>query len=228
MNRIKFITLAAGSSLAMAFTISCSNENELLTDSRDGKVYRTVKIGKQTWMAENLNYSDADSIGRCYDDEPSNCEKYGKLYDWDAAMKACPKGWHLPSYGEWDTLYEHIGAGKMLYFDIDKKLKTKSGWTKETREDDEDRTLKLNNGTDDYGFTALPAGIRFCVPIYDKIIDDKMVGCLDDKFEALGQKCSWWTATEKGNNKARYWSIEWSRTDLFHKMVLMSVRCIKD
>mgnify|MGYP003552670525 CR=1 FL=1 len=87
-----------------------------LTDPRDGKTYKIVKIGNQTWMAENLNVKTKDSW--CYDDEESNCKKYGRLYTRRAAMKACPSGWHLPSKSEFETLIEAVGgkseAGKML------------------------------------------------------------------------------------------------------------------
>jgi len=112
------------------------------TDSRDGKRYRTVRIGTQTWMAENLNYTTSNSW--CYDDDPSNCTKYGRLYTWDAAMSACPSGWHLPSDVEWDILLAAVGgastAGTML--------KSTTGWS------------DGGNGADVYGFSALPGGWR--------------------------------------------------------------------
>ena len=116
----------------------------ILTDSRDGQTYRTVKIGNQVWMAENLNYETANSY--CYKDSVSNCTKYGRLYTWAAAKIACPSGWHLPTEVEFKELVATVGgsstAGKML--------KSTSGW-----DDDEGES---GNGTDAYLFTALPAG----------------------------------------------------------------------
>ena len=116
-----------------------------MTDPRNGKSYKTVKIGKQTWMAQNLNYKMDDSF--CYDNRAVNCAKYGSLYEWADAMNACPAGWHLPTKAEWDTLISNAGgallAGKML--------KSKRGW----------KSLKgknFGNGTDAFGFSALPAG----------------------------------------------------------------------
>jgi hypothetical protein len=80
----------------------------VMVDSRDGQTYKTVTIGTQIWMAENLNYETTNSY--CYDDDPSNCSKYGRLYTWAAATKACPIGWHLPSDDEWNTLFTAVGG----------------------------------------------------------------------------------------------------------------------
>ncbi|ACX76058.1 conserved domain protein [Fibrobacter succinogenes subsp. succinogenes S85] len=114
----------------------------ILTDSRDGQIYKTVKIGDQIWMAENLNYETADSY--CYKDSTSNCSKYGRLYIWAAAKSVCPADWHLPSETEWETLFNSVGgqltAGKVL--------KSKSDWAGN------------GDGSDSFSFSSLPAGYR--------------------------------------------------------------------
>ncbi|WP_176495017.1 FISUMP domain-containing protein [Fibrobacter sp. UWT3] len=132
-----------------------------LVDNRDGQTYKTVKIGTQTWMAENLNYKVDSSF--CYNNEESYCSKYGRLYSWAAAVGkseaecgygyicslpsgkirgVCPEGWHLPDSTEWNVLFDAVGVKKIGT----KVLKSMSGWD--------------NNGSDAYGFSALPAGLR--------------------------------------------------------------------
>lgn len=113
---------------------------DTFTDARDGQTYRTVTIGSQIWMAENLNYKVDGS--RCYGDSIENCTKYGRYYTWVAAQEACPQGWHLPNEREWSTLLDIAGD----------KLQSTSGWAKDNYE------YGYNfNGNDDYGFTALPS-----------------------------------------------------------------------
>ena len=108
-------------------------------DSRDGQSYKTVTIGSQTWMAQNLNYKSANS--HCYKDKASNCTKYGRLYTWDAATTACPSGWHLPTKAEFEMLVAAVGGESTAGI----KLKSTRGWR------------NSDNGTDDYSFSALPA-----------------------------------------------------------------------
>ena len=113
-----------------------------MKDPRDGKTYKTVKIGSHVWMAENLNYITENSF--CYDDDPVNCKKYGRLYTWNAAWTACPHGWFLPTKIELWSLIENAGGIKFA----SKALRATSGWN------------DFGNGDDAFGFSALPAGYR--------------------------------------------------------------------
>lgn len=142
-----------------------------LADSRDGRLYRTVKIGSQTWMAENLNYAGA---GVCYNGSTDSCSKYGRWYTWLEVMAGssssranpsgvkgiCPEGWHVPSDAEWKALEVAVGMTTdeaalrgARGTTEGTKLKSSSGW------DDCSWCDSANgNGTDAYGFRVLPAG----------------------------------------------------------------------
>ena len=109
-------------------------------DSRDSKTYKKVTIVGKTWMAENLNYAAEGS--KCYENNTENCEKYGRLYNWETAKTACPMGWHLPSDEEWTTLENSVGGSKTA----GTILKSADDWS------------GGGNGTDDYAFSALPGG----------------------------------------------------------------------
>jgi uncharacterized protein (TIGR02145 family) len=173
-----------------------------LTDRRDGKKYRTAVIGGKRWMAENLNYHTERS--GCYKKVDSNCDKYGRLYAWDAAMTACPAGYHLASdkaryvVKSIDTSRVWEGTGK--------KLKAKSGWIDFCRVDGHE-SCKSGNGTDEYGFSALPGG---CTHFNCKIGEDGF----------------WWTSSP-----GRY-RIIFNRSDYFYdgdnSELGYSVRCVAD
>ncbi|MBR4785923.1 MAG: fibrobacter succinogenes major paralogous domain-containing protein [Fibrobacter sp.] len=111
-----------------------------MTDSRDSHTYRTVKIGNQVWMAENLNYESANSYE----------SMYGRLYTWSAALESCPSGWHLPSWAEWDTLITVVGKGNGY---AGMKLKSGADWVHET-----DFNSEVYESSNESGFSALPAG----------------------------------------------------------------------
>jgi uncharacterized protein (TIGR02145 family) len=181
------------------------------TDSRDNNVYKKVTIGTQTWMAENLNYAAEGS--KCYENNESNCAKYGRMYNWATAMGGslssslspsgvqgvCPAGWHIPSDAEWTTLTDFVGGASTA----GTKLKSTSGW------------YKNGNGTDQYGFSALPGGI------------DHSGG----QFDLAGYNGYWWSATgtDKGYALFRYMhnneNVTWSNN---YDTNLFSVRCVQD
>lgn len=79
-------------------------------DKRDGNKYQAAKIGDYIWMGENLRYKMKDTW--CYDHKELNCDGYGRLYEWDEAIRACPDGWHLPSNEEWNSLLAALGGEK--------------------------------------------------------------------------------------------------------------------
>ncbi len=195
-----------------------------ITDTRDGHSYKTVTIGSQTWMAENLNYETANSY--CYSNNASNCTKYGRLYTWAAAMDSvgswsangkgcgygktcsptypvrgvCPEGWHLPTQTEWNTLFTAVGgqstAGKML--------KSTSGWN------------SSGNGTDAYSFSALPAGGRGG----------------NGHFNYEGNNAYFWSSTDDNSYYAYsmilYYNGDYAGLDDGNEGYGFSVRCVKD
>jgi len=181
-------------------------------DPRDGKTYKTTKIGKQIWMAENLNY--ATSGGKCYDNKTLYCDKYGRLYDWETAMIVCPKGWHLPSNAEWGVLKKRAestcsSAGNCISAGI--ILKATSGW------------IYDDNGTDAFGFAALPSGVG--------LLDYPNVG--DTEFYNVGSTGGWWSASvQVADNDYQIIGsadlIYSGRGKEGYKPALYSVRCVKD
>lgn len=178
------------------------NQTGIFTDNRDGKKYNWVKIGEQIWMAENLNY--ATSFGSwCYDNNTSNCEVYGRLYDWNTANTACPSSWHLPSDQEWTVLIDHLGGsdvagGKM-------KNTGTAHWKSPNK-----------SASNLSGFSALPAGGYYT----------------DRRFYDLGQYGLFWSTREYNWSYARnrYLSSDnaGAPEHYYPKSGGFSVRCIKD
>ena len=216
-------SIASSSSVMLATLCKTKTEDNCeygtLTDSRDGRTYKTVVIGAQTWMAENLNFETDDS--ECYDNDAGNCEKYGRLYSWGTAMDGagafsengkgcgnantcletfpvrgvCPSGWHLPDKYEWETLFiaarGYTRAGRIL--------KSQNGWG------------DSGNGEDAVGFTVLFDGLGASE-------DDSVV--------------RFWTSTETSGEVA-YWIEFRGRNDYVTNLEndkdnLVYVRCLKD
>jgi len=219
-----------------------------MTDERDGKVYRTVKIGTQTWMAENLNY-DAGQGGSgednydwswCFNNEPKNCDVAGRLYTWAAAIDSvklandadnsqncgydktcnldlagpapliqgvCPPGWHLPNTMEWDALFMAVFTSAGSLSTVGEFLKSLSGWYGD------------GNGTDAFGFSALPAGKRW--RRYDNAL-----------FYDDGGFTYFWSASEDNRSRAYlmclYFKDKGASLGSDYKYYGYSVRCVKD
>lgn len=174
-----------------------------LKDLRDGQTYKTVQIGGQVWMAENLNYETATSVLIPeYNGKPR--EKYGRLYTWDDAMDACPRDWRLPSEEDWNDLIAAAGDSATA----GTKLKAARDW---------DKNGKYTVGTDDFGFAALPAGVSH-------VNENDVRG-----FSNNG--AYFWTATKSGNRAILFvmrYEKDVVESSRFEKDVWLSVRCIKD
>ncbi len=260
--KTKSFLLAAGLVLATAFTFSCSSGGD---DDGGGSSssgggqgggssssgggqgggsspsgsFQTVTIGSQVWMAKNLN-SDVPG-SKCYGDDPANCTKYGRLYDWATAMGLppscnssicsssiqskhkgiCPAGWHIPSNDDWEKLFRWVdgqnngeGSGEESPYDsytAGKYLKATSGWNWNNYDD------VSGNGTDKYGFSALPGGS----------------GNSDGSFGNVGDGGYWWSSGglvvvgSAYDGDMRYVVYGNCRDDCV-RAVLFSVRCVQD
>ena len=211
-----------------------------MQDLRDRKLYKTVTIGGVTWMAQNLDYADSviyPSIrggSLCYDNNPENCDIYGRLYKWGTAMDSaavftdkakgcgsvktcsitlpargvCPEGWHIPTLSEWQTLYSAVGS-------VPEALQAKGFENLPILDASWGTVESWSNATDAYGFSALPGGS-----------DEQL----------LGYGASFWSATENEERFAYIWGIIWNKATLYghssdfdgHKYQKYSVRCVKD
>lgn len=139
------------------------------SDKRDGKVYKTIEIDGQTWMAQNLNYKTPDGRSVCIQDDEKICEVFGRQYTWSVAVDSagnnlshykkidhfpwqgiCPDGWHIPSYDEWMTLFFSVASDTTHYFrdiiihDAAPKLMSTKMW------------LEKSTHTDEFGLSILP------------------------------------------------------------------------
>ena len=179
--------------------MACSQS---FTDSRDGKSYDVVQIGSQTWMAENLDYESDGSA--CPEGDRRNCEKYGRLYTWEAAQNICPDGWQLPVSLDFAKLMEQVGGLSQA----GDALKAADGW------------FKKGNGSDAFGFKALPAG-------YGGAVYEGEGGA----YDGIGGYAYFWSATETLDGLAYYLFLDFSSKaaslNAFGKGDFRSVRCIQ-
>ena len=208
-----------------------------MTDERDGQTYKTVTIGTQTWMAENLNYAytdvpynyisyTSDSTSWCYKDSTEYCAKYGRLYTWAAAMD---------SVGTWSTNGKGCGYKSTCTPTCPVRGICPEGWhlpdTTEWRtlftavggQSTAGKILKSTNGwnssgngTDAYAFSALPAGRRN----------------YDGDFNYEGDRAYFWSSTEGDSSGAYGMCLDYYSDSAglgnYYKYYEFSVRCVKD
>jgi uncharacterized protein (TIGR02145 family) len=223
--------------------VSCKKEEGSegsFTDSRDGTVYKTVKIGSQTWMAENLAYLPAvyrssegsETEARYYvygyqgndvneAKATANYSTYGALYNLQASKAACPTGWHIPTEIDWQELEVSLGmpvedldrtSNRGIEEAIGNKMKSSSGW------DWDDFHNADGNGNNQSGFTALPGGMR----------------TYEGGFADEGVWGYFWSATPDRDPPTHYW-IRYLVSDTeevgkwgFQVKYGLSVRCVKN
>ncbi len=240
-------TLGAGCTASTSDSSVYDAMANTLTDLRDGQVYKTTTIEvpsknySEVWMAENLNYRylgptlTEDSSSFCYGDESVNCTKYGRLYLWSATMDSagiikgntangcgygskcapsgtvrgvCPQGWHLPSYDEWEALIVAVDGSITEYTSSNtagSKLKSVTGWS------------DSGNGTDTFGFSALPVGYRN----------------YNGNYYSEGYGAPFWSSTGNNSNDAYDMGVYYDFGDAYldygdNKNFGLSVRCLKD
>ena len=150
-----------------AFAASKSKKKNEFKDPRDKQTYRTVKIAGLEWLGDNLNYKTAGSF--CYKDEDDQCMVFGRLYTWDAAQKACPAGFRLPTHADFESLWTAAGAD----FNAGYLLKADYGWSGDT------------NGNDTLKFSAMPAGNRFDDETYGNTAKFAFFWSADDTSEGV-------------------------------------------
>ncbi len=228
------------------FSFLLSACSDSFTDARDGQSYDVVKIGEQIWMAENLNYETETSA--CPDGDSRNCKRMGQLYTWAEAQTVCPEGWRLPMKADFEALISAVNPAMSVDAALshtqsragnsgavpdassavlDNKagavsnkvgaaLKAKDGW------------FKKGNGTNDFGFKALPAGYRGAI---SKADDGSISG---GKFDGIGGYAYFWSATEDPENpksNAYYLFLSFNSDaaslNAFAKEDYRSVRCVR-
>lgn len=150
-----------------AFAASKSKKKNEFKDPRDKQTYRTVKIAGLEWLGDNLNYKTAGSF--CYKDEDDQCVVFGRLYTWDAAQKACPAGFRLPTHADFESLWTAAGAD----FNAGYLIKADYGWSGDT------------NGNDTLKFSAMPAGNRFDDETYGNTAKFAFFWSADDTSEGV-------------------------------------------
>lgn len=243
-NTTYYVRAYATNSIGTGYgsTVSFTTQVGTVTDI-EGSVYKTVTIGSQVWMAENLktsSYSNGETIGTtvpatlnisgesspkyqwAYDGNESNVAVYGRLYTWYTVSDSrgvCPSGWHVPSDAEWTTLADYLANNGYGFqgsgTDIGKSMADTSGWTISTSTGMVGNDQSSNNSS---GFTALPSGARD----------------YGGPFQYIGNDAFWWSSTESSLTSAWYRDMDYGNSGLgrgsyaLNKYNGFSVRCVKD
>ncbi len=231
-------SMAISSSISISSSVSSSSSIEMsssviqsgvFTDGRDGQLYNWQTIGIQIWMAENLNYDTLDGTNTwCPNNKPTDCEIYGRLYDWTTTMSIdsmyntirypgsrtgvagiCPDGWHLPSYSDWEQLATFVAGDSLTdknyhtWYQIGPKLKAEHTWH------------IYKKGTNEFGFSGLGAGKR----------------SYDGDFDWFNSVGFWWTSRDFDTHNADRMFLMGSNDEFseYHssKTDGLSVRCLK-
>jgi uncharacterized protein (TIGR02145 family) len=210
----------------------------LLLDTRDNQTYKTVTIGTQTWMAENLNFgtminsttstdnqTDNDIIEKyCYSNDGANCTTYGGLYQWDEMMQyvttegtqgVCPTGWHLPTDTEWKTLEMELGMTQSQADGTGNRGTDQGSQLAGNEPLWTNGNLDQNGAFGSSGFTALPGGYRYTL----------------GSFNSQSSTATFWSSSESGGpawyRDLIYYSPRVYREDI-SKSDGFSVRCVQD
>ncbi len=198
--------------------------NSIVFKVKVGSEIKSIKIGNQVWMAENLNvdhYRNGDPIPTglfnaqwetttngayaIYKDDPANEELYGKLYNWYAVSDTrglCPAGWHVPKDDEWTILAAHLGGSEIA----GGKMKATTGWS-----------VPNDGATNSSGFNALPGGYRY----------------YQGEYGFYGDFGHWWSSTSDSYGGAWFRELASNDSNLDrkgygNKRYGFSVRCVKD
>jgi uncharacterized protein (TIGR02145 family) len=227
------IHLSAGKATSRIYVVDGNSVNrydltvvahalDTITDSRDQQTYPVARIGKQWWMAENLNYNPGTDSSWCFHDSLQNCAELGRLYSWHTAMGldrgydtllwagtsnqqgACPTGWHVPFTKDWDSLFATAGGA-------DPAVLMDTGFY---------------GGTDIFGFKAIPSGVRTGAGVYQHGPGD-----------AVNMNADFWTATEytanavqrlQLSNSTMYWYPANGINASIDKRAGFSLRCLRN
>lgn len=204
LSTIAIIIVLAGISFN---TIIAQEEKQLIeygefTDPRDGNVYRTVKIGNQVWMADNLRYKTKYESW-AYNHVEDNVKRYGRLYTYTSALQACPEGWYLPSDSAWNVLVTYLGGPEQAGIKM---------------RNNEAKTWFYSNfdGDNSSGFTATPGGYRGS---YGNFLD-------------IGILAFYWSSTDENEfyawSRALYSNYNGIYRNLSNKRFASNVRCLKE